>query len=187
MSEDRSKTPNAAAPYPLSRLSAPITLIDVAREIQAADSVLSAVAAGKLEAIARQIRALQAEAARTLAEAQIDAELHRVRCNFKKIPGKLYHLYERPQPPRSAGDGDLRAEPPRSAGDLQLAGTVSSGAESVPERYFSLLSPEDWAGKPPHTFLGSFRLEADMRFTAADQVEAREREWSELRPLLTRG
>lgn len=153
MSEDRSKTPNAAAPYPLSRLSAPITLIDMAREIQAADSVLSAVAAGKLEAIARQIRALQAEAARTLAEAQMDAELHRVRCNFKKIPGKLYHLYERSQG----------------------------------ERYFSLLSPDDWAGKPPHVFLGSFRLEADMRFTAADQVEAREREWSELRPLLTRG
>ncbi|HET8933552.1 MAG TPA: DUF2452 domain-containing protein [Polyangiales bacterium] len=164
MSEDRSKTPNAAAPYPLSRLSARIDLIDVAREIQAADSVLSAVAGGKLEAIARQIRALQAEAARTLAEAQIDAELHRVRCNFKKIPGKLYHLYERPKPPRSAAD-----------------------RQSEGERYFSLLSPDDWAGKPPHAFLGSFRLEADMRFTAAEQVEAREREWSELRPLLTRG
>jgi hypothetical protein len=165
MSEDRSKTPNAAAPYPLSRLSAPINLIDVAREIQAADSVLSAVAAGKLEAIARQIRALQAEAARTLADAQIDAELHRVRCSFKKIPGKIYHLYERPR------------EPPRSADDR----------EPEPERYFSLLSPDDWAGKPPHAHLGSFRLETDMRFTATEQVEAREREWSELRPLLTRG
>jgi hypothetical protein len=153
MSDDPSKTPNAAAPYPLSRLSAPINLIDVAREIQAADSLLSAVAGGKLEAIARQIRALQAEAARTLAEAQIDAELHRVRCSFKKIPGKLYHLYERPDA----------------------------------ERYFSLLSPDDWAGQPPHRFCGSFRLEADMRFTAAEQLEAREREWSELRPLLTRG
>ena len=153
MSEDRPKTPNAAAPHPLSRMSAPITLIDMAREIQAADSVLSAVAGGKLESIARQIRALQAEAARTLEEAHADAELHRVRCNFKKIPGKVYHLYEKP-----------------------------SG-----ERYFSLLSPEDWAEQPPHRFCGSFRLEADMRFTAADQVEAREREWSELRPLLTRG
>ena len=103
-------------------MSAPIDLIDVAREIQAADSVLSAVAAGKLEAIARQIRALQAEAARTLAEAQSDALLHRVRCSFaKKIPGKLYHLYERP-------DG---------------------------ERYFSLLSPSDWNGQPPHAFQGA--------------------------------
>jgi hypothetical protein len=153
MSDDPSKPRNAAAPYPLSRLSAPIDLIDVAREIQAADTVLSAVAAGKLESIARQIRALQAEAARTLAEAQADAALHRVRCSFKKIPGKLYHLYER-------ADG---------------------------ERYFSLLSPEDWKGQPPHVFQGSYRLEADMRFTPADQLQAREREWSELRPLLTRG
>lgn len=153
MSDDSEKTPNAAAPYPLSRLSAKIELIDVAREIQAADSVLSAVAAGKLESIARQIRALQAEAARTLAEAQQDAALHRVRCSFKKIPGKLYHLYERP-------DG---------------------------ERYFSLLSPGDWNGQPPHAFHGSYRLEADMRFTAAEQLEEREREWAELRPLLTRG
>jgi hypothetical protein len=150
MSDNEPKTRNAAAPYPLSRLGAKIDLIDVAREIQAADSVLSAVAAGKLESIARQIRALQEEAARTLHEAQADAALHRVRCNFKKIPGKLYHLYERV-------DG---------------------------ERYFSLLSPDDWSGQPPHAFCGSFRLEADMRFTAADQLEAREREWSELRPLL---
>src|SRR4249919_282360 len=83
MSEDRPKhAPSASSPFPLSRMSAPHTLVDVAREIQAADSLLSSVAAGKLEAIARQIRALQEEAARTLQEAQIDAELHRVRCNF---------------------------------------------------------------------------------------------------------
>ena len=31
--------------------------------------------------------------------------------------------------------------------------------------YFSLLSPDDWQGAPPHTFEGSYRLEADMRFT----------------------
>ena len=151
MSEDRPKDlTGAASPYPLSRLSAPITLVDVAREIEAADSLLSAVAAGKLESIARQIRALQAEAARTLAEARDAADLHRVRCNFKKIPGKLYHLYERPNG----------------------------------ERYFSMLSPEEWGGAPPHAFRGSYRLEADMRFTPAQDVAEREREWSELRPLL---
>jgi hypothetical protein len=30
------------------------------------------------------------------------------------------------------------------------------------ERYFSMLSPEDWGGTPPHTYEGSYRLEADM-------------------------
>jgi len=29
-------------------------------------------------------------------------------------------------------------------------------------RYLSMLSPEDWAGAPPHAFVGSFRLELDQ-------------------------
>jgi len=158
MSEDRSKskhlpTASASSPYPMSRLSAPIDLVDVAREIQAADSLLSAVAGGKLESIARQIRALQEEAARTLQEAQAAAELHRASCQFKKIVGQVYHLYRRPNG----------------------------------ERYFSLLSPQDWADQPPHAFEGSYRLEPDMRFTPAEAIEAREREWAALRPLLQRG
>ena len=33
------------------------------------------------------------------------------------------------------------------------------------ERYFSMLSPEDWRGAPPHRFEGSYALEADMRWT----------------------
>ena len=33
------------------------------------------------------------------------------------------------------------------------------------ERYFSMLSPEDWRGAPPHRFEGSYLLEADMRWT----------------------
>lgn len=157
MSEDRPKdarlaTASASSPFPMSRLSAPHDLIDVAREIQAADSLLSAVTGGKLESIARQIRALQEEAARTLHEAQAAAELHRASCNFKKVVGQIYHLYQRP-------NGD---------------------------RYFSLLSPQDWGGEPPHVYGGSYRLEADMRFTPAAEVEAREREWVALRPLLQR-
>lgn len=144
--------PRAAAPYPLSRLSAPHDLVDMAREIQTADQMLGVVAGGKLEAIARQIRALQEQAAAVLSAARRDAELHRAVCSFKKIPGHVYHLYRRP-----------------------------SG-----ERYFSLLSPEDW-GTPPHAYEGSYRLEADLRFTKADEVAAREREWDELRPLLGSG
>lgn len=39
------------------------------------------------------------------------------------------------------------------------------------DRYFSLLSPDDWGGPPPHTFEGSYRLEADMSWTpAADEA-----------------
>ncbi|MET0387389.1 MAG: DUF2452 domain-containing protein [Polyangiales bacterium] len=152
MSEDReNRAPSAASPFPLSRLSARHDLIDVAREIQNADSLLGAVAAGKLESIARQIRALQEEAARTLEEAHAAAQLHRASCRFKKIVGHVYHLYRKPNG----------------------------------ETYFSLLSPAEWGDAPPHEFQGSYRLEADMRFTPAEAIEAREREWSSLRPLLT--
>ncbi len=38
--------------------------------------------------------------------------------------------------------------------------------------YFSLLSPEDWNGKPPHSFEGSYRLEADMSWTPAEQINS---------------
>ena len=31
--------------------------------------------------------------------------------------------------------------------------------------YFSMLSPEDWSGSPPHEFKGAYRLEQDMSWT----------------------
>jgi hypothetical protein len=34
---------------------------------------------------------------------------------------------------------------------------------------FSLLSPDDWRGRPPRRFVGSYRLEADMSWTPADR------------------
>lgn len=34
---------------------------------------------------------------------------------------------------------------------------------------FSMLSPDDWQGQPPRPFLGSYRLESDLRWTPADQ------------------
>lgn len=38
------------------------------------------------------------------------------------------------------------------------------------ERYFSLLSPRDWHGQPPHPFLGAYRLEQDMSWTEIDDL-----------------
>jgi len=142
----------ATSPYPLQRLSAPHDLVDVAREIQKADGMLSAVVGAKLESIARQIRALQEEARVALESARRHAELHRARCALRKVPGHVYHLYE-------LADG---------------------------ERYFSLLSPEDWNGQPPHPYVGGYRLEADLRFTPLSDLDERDRELAQLRPLLGR-
>lgn len=126
---------NRALPYPSSRLAARVDLVDMAQEIEKADEALGMVVGSKLEVIRDQMRALQEQARRLLEEARTSARLHRAKCSFRKIPGKVYHLYA------------------RSEDDL----------------YFSLLSPEDWGGAPPHTYEGSYRLEVDMSFTPLGQ------------------
>ncbi|MGD8862606.1 MAG: DUF2452 domain-containing protein [Myxococcales bacterium] len=133
--------PQRISPYPQSRLSAPHQLVKAAEEIERADTMLAAAVGSELDAIARQIRALQAQAAEALQRAQRDALLHRARCRFRKRPGEIYHLYR---------DGE--------------------------QSYFSMLSPDDWNGAPPHEHVGSYRLEADMRWTPLEQVERRDLE-----------
>jgi hypothetical protein len=91
MSDEEPK--GKTATYPLSRLSAPHDLVDVAREIQAADSTLGSVTVAKLRVIAEQIRNLQAQAAQVLDDAKHSGDLHRATCNFKRRPGHVYHLY----------------------------------------------------------------------------------------------
>jgi hypothetical protein len=53
--------------------------------------------------------------------------------------------------------------------------------------YFSMLSPEDWKGAPPDPFEGSFRLEADMSWTPAEEIEARDAQTASVRRLLGPG
>ena len=142
--------PEQASPYGLSRLAPAIGLVDVAKEIQAADVAIGNVAAAKLRVIAEQIRTLQAQAQTVLGEAHRAAELHRAKCNFHKRIGQVYHLYLR-----------------------------ESG-----ERYFSMLSPDEWGPALRDVHEGSYRLESDMSWTPADAVDARDRESAQLMPLL---
>ena len=37
--------------------------------------------------------------------------------------------------------------------------------------YFSMLSPEEWGGSPPHRYEGSFRLENDMSWTPLEEID----------------
>jgi len=115
-------------PYPTSRLAARIELVDMAQEIEKADQALGLVVGAKLDVIRNQMRALQEEARKLLEEAQVSARLQRAKCNFRKIPGKIYHLYRRP-------DGEL---------------------------YFSMISPDEWGGAPPHGFEGSYKVDFDL-------------------------
>jgi hypothetical protein len=95
MSQDRPDPPSKSATYPLSRLSASISLVDTAREIARADEVIGLAATGKLQQIAEQIRALQAQAEQVLAEARESSMLHRARCSLQKRVGHTYFLYKK--------------------------------------------------------------------------------------------
>lgn len=87
--------PDHSAPYPVSRMAPAIELVDLAKEIAQADTQLANRASAKLDMIAAQIRALQEAARQVLEQTRHDQQLHRAQCNFKRIPGKIYHLYEK--------------------------------------------------------------------------------------------
>ncbi len=129
--------PDHSAPYPVSRLAPPIALVDLAREIEKADQMVNVRVSAKLRVIADQIKALQEEARAVLDEARQDQDLHHAHCSFKRLPGHIYHLYQKK-------DGS---------------------------HYFSMLSPADWRDSPPHTFVGSFRLETDMSWTPSEKLD----------------
>ncbi len=126
-----------SSPYPVSRLAPAFQAPALAEEIERAESMLSARTSAKLRVIADQIKALQAEARKALDEARDEHALTHAECAFKRLPGKIYHLYRKP-------DGS---------------------------RYFSMLSPEDWRGQPPHPYLASYRLEADYSWTALEDLD----------------
>jgi hypothetical protein len=122
-----------SSPYPTSRLAPAFGLVELAAELEQADRLVSGRTNAQLELIATQIRQLQSQARDILEKANEDMDLHRVRCNFRKIPGNIYHLYRQ-------ASGELR---------------------------FSMLSPDDWGGRPPQQYVGSYRLEADMSWVRA--------------------
>ena len=131
---------NRASPYPVSRLSAKVSLVDAAREIEAADQWIASTATAQLATIAEQMQRLREQATAVLEKAHADAELHRAQARFHRLPGKIYHLYQR-------ADGT---------------------------RYWSMLSPEEWKGTPPHPFVASYRLEADQSWTPLESVSERD-------------
>ena len=70
-------------------------LVELAGAIQTADKFTRACAGSKLSVIAEQVRFLQEQARKVLEEAQRDAEINHMACNFKRIPGKVYYIYRR--------------------------------------------------------------------------------------------
>lgn len=85
----------STSPYPVSRLAPNMELVQIAEQIAESGVVLNTRVNAKMQVIAKQIRMLQDEARKVLEEAQQDMQLHQAACNFKRQPGKIYHLYRK--------------------------------------------------------------------------------------------
>jgi len=70
-------------------------IISLAHQIQTADVSIRNAATGKLTMILDQIKFLQAQAQKILEESDSSMNLHKAACNFRKVPGNIYHLYQR--------------------------------------------------------------------------------------------
>lgn len=71
-----------------------LDIVALAQEIQNADIAMHNQS-GKLGLILDQIRFLQSQAHQILRDIKTNQSLHQAACNFKKVPGKTYYLYER--------------------------------------------------------------------------------------------
>ena len=95
-SGDNFRGPDHASPYPVSRLGAPVSLVDQARFIESASSKVALRANAQLEVIVEQMRALQDRARAIVEQASRDVDLIHADCRFHRVPGRIYHLFERP-------------------------------------------------------------------------------------------
>jgi hypothetical protein len=93
---DNFRGPDHASPYPVSRLGAPISLVDSAKFIESASSKVALRTNAQLEVIVEQMRALQERARAIIQQATRDVDLIHADCRFTRVAGRIYHLYERP-------------------------------------------------------------------------------------------
>lgn len=84
-----------ASPYPVSRLGAPVSLVDTAKAIEQASETVALRTNAQLEVIVEQMQALQEKAREIMQSAAEDLDLARAECRFQRVPGRVYHLYER--------------------------------------------------------------------------------------------
>ena len=95
VSSDEESTKQMVSAQAVHRLNDPQDLVALAQYVQTADDFTKATVGGKLELISEQIKALQEQARTVLDDAKRDVELNHAKCNFKRTPGKVYHLFRK--------------------------------------------------------------------------------------------
>jgi len=95
-SGDNFRGADHASPYPVSRLGAPVSLVDMARVIESASAKVALRTNAQLEVIVEQMKELQERARAIIEQASRDVDLIHAECRFHRVAGRVYHLYERP-------------------------------------------------------------------------------------------
>ncbi len=103
--------------------------------------------------------------------AQADAAIgQRVSSKLQVIADQVRYLQAQARTILEAARQDSLLHQARCAFRRQPGKTYHLYRRTDGTQEFSMLSPADWGGSPPHRFLGSYRLENDMSWTAAEKV-----------------
>ncbi|KAK7579576.1 hypothetical protein V9T40_000205 [Parthenolecanium corni] len=94
---ERSKSGSANLSNPtLAEKVEPGYLVRLASEIENANNFVFHAACGQLKIIEEQMNSLRKRALRILIDTKLSSTLNSLPCNFSKIPGHVYSVYQKP-------------------------------------------------------------------------------------------
>jgi hypothetical protein len=138
--------PDHSAPYPVSRLAPAFGGTDLAAEVAQAEAMLGARTGAKLRVIADQIKALQEEARRVLAQAREEQALTRAQCAFKPPlrprPGRAG--VRRPAPGVAGWCYSSVDRSPGMAGNRRMKARAMSGSNWAPAPFANSWRTNSW-------------------------------------------
>lgn len=102
------------------------------------------------------------------AEASIQTQVHG---KLDLIVKQIRQLKEEAKRIMQEAEEDLELHRVRCGFEKKVGQSVYLYQKPGGERYFSMLSPEDWNGAPPSEYLGRYRVKPDMGFERV-QAEA---------------
>jgi hypothetical protein len=92
----------------------------------------------------------------------------RVSGQLKIIAEQIRHLQDEARKVLEDGKRDQELHHAQCNFKRQPGKTYYLYKKSGGQTYFSMLSPDEWGGTPPHEFIAAYRLEADMSWSTAD-------------------
>lgn len=121
--------------------------------------------------------AAQIEKASTLVTHQASAQLELIARQIRMLQNQAQEILDKAQRDLDLHTADCRFR--KVSGEIYHLYRKTDGGLS-----FSMLSPEDYGGSPPHEYVRSYRLEPNDSWTPCEEIESTERERRELRAYL---